>query len=135
MTKPILAVPWREIMQTIQIEKTPDSVVLCSQGDTACPFYLDRYGLKSTEPWGPGQVINQPPADLWWIQINLGAPKLNTGQTVEFADQLEQIYQQVAVLNYAPQDRSIRAIKTNIFQQVDYEFRVSLYHCTSPLQP
>ena len=135
MVKPLLAVPWREMMQEIQAQKTPDSVVLCSGGDVACTFYLRLYDMDVSDPWNRERIINQPPVDLWWIQINLGAPNVNAILPSDFVDQLDQIYQQVSVMNYAPQDRSIRLIKSDLFHQVDYEFRVSVYHFSDPFQP
>ena len=135
MVKPLLAVPWREMMQEIQAQKTPDSVVLCSGGDVACTFYLRLFDMDRSDLWNRERIINRPPADLWWIQINLGAPNVNAILPSDFVNKLEQTYQHVSVMNYAPQDRSIRWIKSNFFHQVDYEFRVSVYHFSDPFQP
>ncbi len=135
MIKPLLAVPWRTIMQKIQVQKYDDSVVMCSGGDVACPYYLKRYNLDGSDSWSRERILNQLPEDLWWIQINLGAPNINANQSDSFIDQLEQSYQQITIDNYAPQDRTIRSIKTDFFHQVDYAYRVSIYHFSSSLEP
>jgi Dolichyl-phosphate-mannose-protein mannosyltransferase len=135
MVKPLLAVPWRSLMQNIEEQKKPAAVVLCSGGDVACTYYLKLYEMDDAEVWSRQRILDQPPSDLWWIQNNLGTPDLTGKPPLSFVDQLKETYREFFLLNYAPQDQSIRAIKTNFFGQVDYEFRVSVYHFSGPVQP
>jgi uncharacterized membrane protein len=135
MVKPLLAVPWRSMMEQIKEQKKPGAVVLCSGGDVACTYYLRLNNLDQAEGWSRERILDQPPSDLWWIQNNLGAPDLKGQQPVSFVDQLKETYNEFSLTHYAPQDRSIRTIKTNFFGQVDYEYRVSVYHFSEPVQP
>jgi 4-amino-4-deoxy-L-arabinose transferase-like glycosyltransferase len=135
MVKPLLAVPWRTLMQNIEDQKNPATVVVCSTGDVACTYYLNLYELAPAEDWSRERILSQPPSDLWWIQNNLGAPNLSGNQSVSFVDQLAKTYREFSFVQYAPQDQSIRTIKTNLFGQVDYEYRVSVYHFLEPAKP
>ncbi len=135
MVKPFLAVPWQSMMQKIKEQKSPQAVVLCSGGDAACYFYLKLNDLALAENWSRERILDQPPSDLWWIQTNLGAPNLIGNQPLGFIDQLQGLYGQYSLIQYAPQDLSIRKIKTDYFGQVDYAYRVSVYHFWELLQP
>lgn len=45
--KPILTVPWREIMSNIRDQSNPNAVVICTNEDFACSYYQEQYGYKA----------------------------------------------------------------------------------------
>jgi mannosyltransferase len=122
--KPILIVPWRTIMTDIQKKSNPDAVVICSDNDFACSYYLARYGFEpySTGDWE--RISSKNPTEIWWIQSNLSnsgnLPDMNTKTLVILQNQ----YQETAVLNYAPQDSGISMIKTKYLGYQPYQYRV-----------
>jgi hypothetical protein len=51
---------------------------------------------------------------------------------VEALEELRRLYEETRVYNYAPQDPSIRWLKTNFLRQDDYEYRVNVFQFSNP---
>ncbi len=132
--QPIYTVPWREIFSSITAVSTPDTLVICSHGDFACPYYSQRYGFGShtAEDWVnlSGQTYSQ----VWWIQSNLGASlKIYVNET-EIFQEIRNRYKDSIEYHFAPQDPTIRWIKTTLLNRDDYEYRVDVYRFGQPIQ-
>lgn len=127
--KPILIVPWREIMDEILVESGTNTAVICSRGDYSCPYYVNRFGLNAYRPKDWTELIEEGRPEVWWIQINFGTnvfgesapPQINSIEEIYYP------YLNVKVLNYAQQDPTIRWIKSIIMNMRDYEYRISVY--------
>ena len=132
--QPIYTVPWREIFSSITAVSTPDTLVICSHGDFACPYYTQRYGFGShtAEDWVnlSGQTYSQ----VWWIQSNLGASLQIYVNETEIFQEIRNRYKDSIEYHFAPQDPTIRWIKTTLLNRDDYEYRVDVYRFGQPIQ-
>lgn len=131
--KPLLIVPWVQVMEKIQAESQPGALVFCSQFDTVCPYYVNRFGLQRVglADWEPALASNPP--EVWWLQNNIGGYAYD--RTLEEAafQALNKAYPQVEQEDYASQDDSIRQIKARWLGQEDYPYRLNLYHFQASL--
>jgi uncharacterized membrane protein len=132
--KPLLIVPWVQVMEKIQTESQPEAVVFCSQFDTVCPYYVNRYGLKHVALSGWEQALDVPPPEVWWLQNNIGGYDYQRDQEQAAFQALQGTYQQVEQYDYGAQDESIRWIKSRWLGQDDYPYRLNLYQFNQPLR-
>ena len=132
--KPLLIVPWVQVMEKIQAESLPESVVFCSQFDTVCPYYVNRYGLKRVSLGGWEQALEVPPPQVWWLQNNIGGYDYQRDQEQAAFEALQATYHQVEQYDYGAQAESIRWIKSRWLGQDDYPYRLNLYQFNQPLR-
>ena len=125
--KPLLIVPWVQVMEKIQTESQPEAVVFCSQFDTVCPYYVERFGLPRISLGGWEQALENPPPEVWWLQNNIGGYDYQRDQEQAAFQALQETYQQVMRYDYGAQDDSIRWIKSRWLGQDDYPYRLNLY--------
>ena len=134
--KPHLAVPWRTILNTIQAEAHQNSVVICNQADTTCPYYVARYGFEPYSPQNWPTLAQQRHSEVWWINSNLGAQIYDKNSEAEILQEIKKKYRTAMVANYAPQDPSIRWLKMTLLnQRDDYEYRVNVFKFSDPVEP
>ena len=130
--QPIQAVPWREIMLSIQREARSETIVICSAGDSSCTYFVQRFGL----PQGNVQTILAAPqasGDVWWIQTNIGSDQHydRSAEAVQL-DALKQRFDAIDSTNYVLHDSAIRALKRRLTGRTDYEYRVNVLHLREP---
>ena len=125
---PILNVPWKEIVAEIQAERTPDAAVICDGKDASCFYYLNRIEMKAYRPKAWQQLKEENHSQVWWIQTNLGELAYDEQAEQSVLDDLARLYQTSQVANYAPNDPSIRTLKTKFMHQKDYAYRLQVYH-------
>jgi uncharacterized membrane protein len=126
--KPNLAVPWNQVMQDIQLQAGPESVVLCGLADSTCAYFLERYGFpqRGVAEWS---ALNEmPPVELWWLQSNLGAIGVYD-KAAERADleAVTAIYSESDRRDFAPHHPVIQRLKTALMGQDDYAYRLNVY--------
>jgi hypothetical protein len=109
-------------------------VVFCSQFDTVCPYYVNRYGLKRVALSGWEQALDVPPPEVWWLQNNIGGYDYQRDQEQAAFQALQDTYQKVEQYDYGAQDESIRWIKSRWLGQDDYPYRINLYQFNQPLR-
>lgn len=126
--KPHLLIPWRKIMENIQ----GGGAVVCGRGDTACRYYVERYGHQAYRPEDWAELVESGHQEIWWIQINLGYTGGNTDKILELVKNPEP-YQVMDVYNYAGQDPGIRWLKSSLLGQEDYAYRLILYRFADPV--
>ncbi|HWQ84491.1 MAG TPA: glycosyltransferase family 39 protein [Anaerolineales bacterium] len=126
--KPLLIVPWVQVMEKIQIESRPGAIVFCSHFDTVCPYYVDRFGLPRASLGGWEQVLASQPPEVWWLQNNIGGYDYDRALEEAAFQALQAAYPQVKRLDYGAQDASIRSIKARWLGQEDYPYRLNVYH-------
>jgi uncharacterized membrane protein len=125
--KPILIVPWREIMAHIEDTSIAEPVVICTNADFACFYYQTRYGFKPLSPANWPELSIQRPAEIWWVQSNLGdKDNSNTTDKTVFTSVQTQ-YQETDILNYAPQDQGIAILKSKFLGYQPYPYRVVVH--------
>jgi hypothetical protein len=125
--RPIYTVPWRQIFNRIQAEEQPGAVVICNSGDYACLYYSRRYFHVVYGPANWQKLASLKPAEVWWIESNKGTPLPKQDLESTVLQEIQHDYQQAALLNYAPQDPSIRWIKARLLKREDYVYRVNIY--------
>lgn len=130
--KPILIVPWREIMTDIQERSNPDSVVICTNADFACFYYQTRYGFEPLSPANLAQLEINKPSEIWWIQSNLGNKGNSTDANVDAIAALQTQYKEPDIFNYAPQDNGVALLKTKFLGYQPYQYRVVVYRFVLP---
>jgi hypothetical protein len=130
--KPILIVPWREIMTDIQKKSNTDAVVICGNGDFACSYYQTRYGFEPASPGSWAQISIQKPSEIWWIQSNLSNNENSTDADTKAFASLQTQYRETGIFNYAPQDSGIAMIKSKFLGYQSYQFRVVVYRFVLP---
>lgn len=126
--KPLLIVPWVQVMEKLQLESQPGAIVFCSQFDTVCPYYVNRFGLPRVPLSGWEQALSGQPPEVWWLQNNIGGYDYARQQEQAAFQALQAAYPQVEQYDYAAQDASIRQIKARWLGQEDYPYRLNLYH-------
>lgn len=126
--KPLLIVPWVQVMEKLQTESQPGAIVFCSQFDTVCPYYVDRFGLPRASLSNWEQALPGQPAEVWWLQNNIGGYDYARQQEQAAFQALQAAYPDVEQYDYAAQDASIRQIKARWLGQEDYPYRLNLYH-------
>jgi uncharacterized membrane protein len=132
--RPFLAVPWNRIFSTIQAEAAPDALVVCSIGDDTCMYYIERYGFEPRTSLEALELAERNPSEVWWIQSNLGRRTPNMERESDILETIRGQYQNSEVTNYAPHDASVRRVKAALSPQESYEYRVSLYRLTQPVE-
>lgn len=132
MIKPILATPWREVFTRIRDQSGETAVVMCGPGDFACEYYRQRYGFSAALPQEGADPQAPPPAEVWWLKVNLAAdfPQQEAGGQPLAA--LQEQYGSPQVWPYAPQDAFVRLLKTRLLQQQDYEYRLEVLRFSAP---
>jgi len=131
--KPLLVVPWVQVMEKIRAESQPGALVFCSQFDTVCPYYVDRFGLPRAGLSNWQQALESEPPEVWWLQNNIGGYAYDRSHEEAAFTALQAIYPQVDQFDYAAQDASIRQIKARWLGQEDYPYRLNLYHFQASL--
>jgi len=126
--KPLLIVPWVQVMEKIQVQSQPGALVFCSQFDTVCPYYVDRFGLQRAGLTDWEQALASKPSEVWWLQNNIGGYAYDRTREEAAFQALLSAYPKVDRFDYAPQDASIRQIKSRWLGQEDYPYRLNLYH-------
>ncbi len=126
--KPLLIVPWVEVMEKLQVESQPGAIVFCSQFDTVCPYYVNRFGLPRMPLSRWEQALAGQPPEVWWLQNNIGGYDYARQHEQAAFQALQAAYPQVEQFDYAAQDASIRQIKARWLGQEDYPYRLNLYH-------
>lgn len=126
--RPILAVPWREIMATVQAESSPDPIVVCNQADTTCPYYVERFQIELLSPAEISQRLASGVEDIWWIQTNLSEAYYDDTQEQTALAAIAAQSTTQAVYHYVPADASIQWIKTRLFGLSDNPYRVDVTH-------
>ena len=126
--KPLLIVPWVQVMEKIQVESQPGAIVFCSQFDTVCPYYVDRYGFHRVALSGWEQALESQPPEAWWLHNNIGGYAYNRQPEETAFQALQMAYPLREQFDYAAQDASIRQIKARWLGQEDYPYRLNLYH-------
>ncbi|NJM41402.1 MAG: hypothetical protein HC853_11880 [Anaerolineae bacterium] len=111
--KPLLTVPWKEMMQTIVVSAnaSPDktTVVICDDSDYTCFFYVQRVGLNWHGPATWPQLAPTRPQVVWFIQSNVSFR--GPADTSQVLADIRQSYQQETTTNFGAQDESITAFK------------------------
>lgn len=125
--KPLLIVPWVEVMEKIQTESQPGAIVFCSQFDTVCPYYVDRFGLQRSALGEWEKTLASRPAEVWWLQNNIGGYAYARDVEQAAFQALQAGYPQMTRFDYTAQDVSIRVIKARWLGQEDYPYRLNLY--------
>jgi uncharacterized membrane protein len=130
--KPILSVPWRQIMGNIQDRSGADAVVICTNEDFACSYYQARYGFTAhaASSW---ERLVPAPSEVWWVQSNLSNDENMSGESLAAFQSLQDQYQQSVTFNYAPQDQGIAMLKFRLLGYKPYEFRVVVTRFTLPI--
>src|SRR5206468_1565707 len=100
-------IPWNTIMATIRRDASVDSVVICDQ-DVTCNYYVERYGMTPYSLRNWNKLAQQPHHDVWWIQSDLSFGQTLRDDQTAILKKIAQKYRTKQVLNYAPQDPSIR---------------------------
>lgn len=122
--RPLLAVPWNRIMQTVKA--SGDGVLLCNEADYACFYYGGVYDLQPRMFSEWPQMAAQTPAQVWWVNSNLST-RVESSTDEVFAA-LRAAYGEPATTHFAPQDPSIRAFKQRFAGGDAYENRVDAWH-------
>jgi uncharacterized membrane protein len=130
--RPMLAVPWREVFGHIRQTAGPGSQVICGRGDYACPYYAARYGFTPHAAPQFNQLSRKTGGEIWWIQTNLGSETAGDQEEQNLLQAALAGRLEVTVVNYAPQDPSIRWLKGRLLGQEDYAYRVQVYHFITP---
>ncbi len=130
--KPILTVPWREIMSNIRDQSNPNAVVICTNEDFACSYYQEQYGYKAFSPANWEQLSVQKPSEIWWIQSNLSNDENFTDASHVAFISLQTQYQETGVFNYSPQDKGIAMLKSRVLGYRPFQFRVVTYRFVLP---
>jgi len=130
--KPILIVPWREIMTDIQKTSNAHAVVICTNADFACYYYQTRYGFEPVSPTDWPQLSIQKSPEIWWIQSNLSNEENLTEANMKVFASLQTQYQESGVFKYAPQDSGIAMLKSKFLGYQPYQFRVVVYRFVLP---
>jgi hypothetical protein len=128
----MLAVPWREVFGHIRQTAGPGSQVICGRGDYACPYYAARYGFTPHAAPQFNQLSRKTGGEIWWIQTNLGSETAGDQEEQNLLQAALAGRLEVTVVNYAPQDPSIRWLKGRLLGQEDYAYRVQVYHFITP---
>ena len=130
--RPSLAINWPRIFNQVQTRAIPGAVVICSYGDSACGYYSKRAGFGGFGPEKWNELSGNPPAELWWLQTNLGRAEGFKNDQKRLLETIQQTYPQVQSTGYARQDPGIRWLKQRGANQEDYEYRLILYHFSRP---
>jgi hypothetical protein len=126
--KPFLDVPWRLIMQLVEQRSTGEVAVVCGPGEYACFYYARLNGYDALRPNDWQQVEQAGYDDVWWVRSNLGEPDRESGGEVEGIVLANKLYWLSERANFARQADSLRWLKTRFLGQLDYEYRVNLFH-------
>jgi uncharacterized membrane protein len=130
--RPMIAVPWTEIFTHIQSTAQPGSQVICGRGDYACAYYAGRYGFAPHSASEFSALSRAGLVEIWWIQTNLGSETAGDREEQDFLQAAMAGRLQVRVSNYAPQDATIRWLKSRFLGQEDYAYRVQVYRFSPP---
>jgi uncharacterized membrane protein len=130
--RPMIAVPWRQLFEQIEQNAQAEPSIICGRGDYACKYYAERYGYVPHTASQYTQLAQRGNGEIWWIQTNLG--RGNAGDENEQAILQAALERQpeVKIVNYAPQDASIRWLKSRFMGQEDYAYRVQVYQFSLP---
>ncbi len=128
--KPFLNVPWRQIMQQIEVSPVEQTAIICAprSGDYACWYYGAHFGYRVFAPSEWPKVEQAGYSDVWWLRTNLGEPERESGGEVESIVLANGLYQLAERADYARQADSLRWLKTRWLGQKDYEYRLNLFH-------
>lgn len=132
--KPILTVPWREIMTDVVTQADADAVVICTSDDVACYYYQTSFGYERTGQNQVESVLEQRPSEIWWIQSNRGEYANLKASYAEKFKSLQEQYILEETHQYVPHDPGISMLKSKLLEQKDFEYRVSVYKFTVPEQ-
>lgn len=130
--RPMIAVPWREVFDHIQQTGLPGSQVICGRGDYACAYYAFRYGFTPHTASQFTELSRRRPGEIWWLQTNLGGETAGDEEEQALLRSALAGRLEVKVTNYAPQDASIRWLKTRLLAQEDYAYRLQVYRFSLP---
>ena len=130
--RPMIAVPWQEVFDQIQESAQPDSQVICGRGDYACQYYAQRFGFLPYTASQFTELSRRGGGEIWWVQTNLGAGTAGDKEEQGFLQAALAGRLEVKVANYAPQDASIRWLKSRLLGQEDYAYRVQVYRFSLP---
>ena len=136
--RPVYSVPWNQIFQRIQQESGKETLVICGYGDSSCFYYADRYGFGQHNLGNWTSQKPQNPAELWYIQTNLGRIEASDNLLAsqeEFLAEMTRRYPNPMVYNYAPQDPSIRSLKARFLNRDENEYRVIVHKFIRPQNP
>ena len=130
--KPILIVPWETIIDDIQSQSAEDMVVICTNDDTACFYYQRRFGDQRIGPENVGNILEQHPSEIWWIQSNRIEFSNFKGRYAEQFTSLQEQYKLDQTYAYVPHDPSISMLKKRFLGDNVYEYRVIVYKFVAP---
>lgn len=132
VVNPILTVPWQTITDDIQARAAEDMVVICTNDDTACFYYQRRFGDQRIGPKQLGNILEQHPSEIWWIQSNRINFANFKGSYAEQFVSLQEQYILEETYSYVPHDPDISMLKSKFFGKDVYEFRVIVYKFVAP---
>lgn len=132
--KPILTVPWREIMTDIVFQAKVDAADVCTIDDVACFYYQTRFGFERIGPNQLESVLGQHPSEIWWVQSNRGKFDNFKGSYAEQFASLQEQYFQEETYHYVPHDPGISMLKNKFLGQKDFDYRVVVYKFAAPEQ-
>jgi len=130
--KPILTVPWREIMTEIKFQAKADAVIVCTHDDVTCFYYQTRFGYDRIAPQQLQNVLEHHPSEIWWIQSNRGEESNFKNTYAEQFSSLQEQYIQDDTFHYVPHDPGISMLKSNFLGQKGFEYRVIVYKFVIP---
>ena len=132
--KPLLTVPWKELMQIIRSSQTQGAqpvAVICNEADYACFFYGNLNGLNPRWPADWDSIAATRPQEVWWIYSNVSS-RGNTDYSQVLATIRKQ-YQVEEAIDLGAQDASITAFKTRFMQGEAYTHRVNVRRFKQPV--
>jgi len=132
--KPILTVPWREIMTDINSRAEADAITVCTNHDVACFYYQTLYGYERISPNQLGNLLEGHPSEIWWIQSSRGEFANFKGGYDEQFSLLQDQYELNETYQYVRHDPQISMLKSRFLGQEDYDYRVSVYKFVMPTE-
>jgi hypothetical protein len=133
--RPVYTVPWKEVFANIQVQSKPGALVVCGFGDSSCYYYAQRFGYGSNDLNNWGNLSRREYPEVWYIQTNLGRGETDGSQSglqETFLAEMARRYSISSDINFAPQDPSIRWLKSKLINQEDYEYRLILRRFFQP---
>jgi len=133
--RPVYTVPWKEVFANIQVQSKPGALVVCGFGDSSCYYYAQRLGYGSNDLNNWGNLSRREYPEVWYIQTNLGRGETDGSQSglqETFLAEMARRYSISSDINFAPQDPSIRWLKSKLINQEDYEYRLILRRFFQP---
>lgn len=127
LLKPLLAVPWKELMAEIKQNPNPTKVaIICNEGDYACPYYVRDIGYPLIQPSEWPEIAQNNYTDVWLIFSNVTTVPPNSNENL--LKSIRQRYPIESRRNLAAQDSLVINFKQRFMSGDIYKHRVNVWH-------